>query len=182
MKSALAKKAAAVPAESGAGSFGEVEQRIATTRKRLRGYPHERVTVARLITHVQKRQSERINVVLKRHDLNHVTYTALMMMYGSEAQTLTASQLSQATGEKPNNVTRICDELLAKGLIERYPDVEDRRRVVLKLTRKGEALVERFQPELWQLLDETYGDFDAEALRTLTRLLRRVLARLDGES
>jgi MarR family transcriptional repressor of emrRAB len=181
MKSVPTKKVAAIPVESGAGSFGEVEQRIATTRKRLRGYPHERVTVARLITHVQKRQSERINVVLKRHDLNHVTYTALMMMYGSEAQTLTASQLSQATGEKPNNLTRICDELLAKGLIDRYPGIEDRRKVVLKLTRKGEALVERFQPELWQLLGETYGVFDASELRTLTRLLRKMLSQLDRD-
>ncbi|GAC1620092.1 MAG: hypothetical protein NVS9B10_01450 [Nevskia sp.] len=182
MKKAAAKKPAAPAAASAQGGFGEVERRIATTRKRLRGYPHERVTVARLITHVQKRQSELINVVLKRHDLNYVTYTALMMMYGSDEQTLTASQLSQATGEKPNNITRICDELLGQGLIERYPGVEDRRRVVLRLTRKGAALVERFQPELWQMLERTFAAFEGTELRALTGLLRKMLARLDGDA
>lgn len=163
-------------------SFSAVERRIATTRKRLRGYPHERVTVARLVTHLQKRQHELCNVVLKRHDLNYVTYTALMMMYGSADQSCSASELSQATGEKPANVTRICDELLHKGLIERYPSADDRRRVMLRLTRRGERLVEQFQPEIWPVLDRIFGGFDASELRALTQLLRRTLARIDGDA
>jgi MarR family transcriptional repressor of emrRAB len=176
MSDVLAKDS---PAEEPGDSFSEVERRIAVTRRRLRGYPHEWATLARLITHVQKRQNDLSNAVLKRFDLNYVTYTALMMMYGAEDQTTTPSELSATTGEKPTNVTRICDELLHQGLIERYPSIDDRRRVVLKLTRKGERLVEQFQPELWKVLERVYGGFGSGDLRQLTALLRRTLQRLD---
>lgn len=160
-------------------SFHEVEQRIAITRKRLRGYPHEQVMLARLVAHVQKRQTDLCNLALKAHDLNMVTYTALMMLYGSPNQTLTPSELSQATGEKPTNVTRVCDELLARGLIERSAGTEDRRKVVLRLSAVGEALVKQFQPGIWQALEQLYGGFDAEQTQALTALLRQVLVRLD---
>lgn len=160
-------------------SFHEVEQRITVTRKRLRGYPHQQVMLARLVAHVQKRQSDLCNLALKAYDLNMVTYTALMMLYGSPNQTLTPSELSQATGEKPTNVTRVCDELLAKGLIERSAGTEDRRKVVLRLSAAGEQLVKRFQPDIWQTLERLYGGFTDSQTQELTALLRQVLARLD---
>ncbi|MDR3415040.1 MAG: MarR family transcriptional regulator [Nevskia sp.] len=166
--------------DGGSGSFAEVERYIEVTRQRLPGYPHERVKLARLVTHVQKRQSDLSNAVLKRHGLNYVKYTALMMMYGTPGRTLTPSTLSEGTGEKPANITRICDELLQQGLIERHPSAEDRRRVDLHLTREGERLIEKLQPELWQVWDEIYGCFNAAELRQLTRLLRKPLARLDA--
>jgi len=159
-------------------SFSDVEHRIEVTKRRLPGYPLEHARLARLITHIQKRQTELCNVVLKPYELNYVTYTALMMMYGSEEQTLTPSELSNATGEKPTNVTRICDELLHKGLIERYPSTSDRRRVVLCLTAKGERQIEQFQPKIWQALDQLYGELGKTELRQVTGLLRRSLAHL----
>jgi MarR family transcriptional repressor of emrRAB len=170
------------PPEDRQDSFSEVDKRIEGTRRRLRGYPQEQVRLARLIIHVQKRQNELTNLVLKRYDLNYVTYTALMMMYGADDQTTTPSELSGATGEKPTNITRICDELLDKGLIERYPSTEDRRRVVLRLTRKGERLVEQFQPELWDTLERIFGGFNGGEMRQLSGLLRAMLARLDQDA
>lgn len=159
-------------------SFSDVEQRIEITRQRLPGYPLEHARLARLITHIQKCQTELCNAVLKPYELNYVTYTALMMMYGSADQTSTPSELSHATGEKPTNVTRICDELLHKGLIERYPSTSDRRRVVLRLTGQGEQLVEQFQPKIWQALNRVYGELSQAELQQVTSLLRRPLAGL----
>ncbi|MBV8062620.1 MAG: MarR family transcriptional regulator [Nevskia sp.] len=170
------------PPEQQPDSFSEVDKRIELTRRRLRGYPQEQVRLARLIIHVQKRQSDQINLILKRYGLNYVTYTALMMMYGSDDQTTTPSELSGVTGEKPTNITRICDELVEQGLIERYPSTDDRRRVVLRLTRKGERLVEQFQPDLWQALQRIFGGLGAAQTRQLTGLLRAVLARLDQDA
>lgn len=170
------------PPEDWQDSFSEVDKRIEVTRRRLRGYPQEQVRLVRLISHVHKRQNDQVNLILKRYELNYVTYTALMMMYGSEDQTTTPSELSGATGEKPTNVTRICDELLEKGLIERYPSTSDRRRVVLCLTRKGQRLVEQFQPDLWRALERVYGGLGPAETRQLTGLLRAVLARLDQDA
>jgi MarR family transcriptional repressor of emrRAB len=166
-------------ANAGEDSFSEIEQRIQVTRRRLPGYPLEHARLARLITHIQKLQTDICNVVLKPYGLNYVTYTALMMMYGSPDQTLTPSELSHATGEKPTNVTRICDELLHKGLIERYPSTDDRRRVVLRLSGRGERLVEQFQPKIWLALKRLYGGLSKSELQQAAGLLRRPLARLD---
>ena len=160
-------------------SFSEVEHRIEVTRQRLPGYPLDHARLARLITHIQKLQTELCNAVLKPFELNYVTYTALMMMYGSDDQTSTPSELSSATGEKPTNVTRICDELLHKGLIERYPSIADRRRVVLRLTAQGERLVEQYQPKIWEALDRLYGGLSKAELQQVTSLLRRPLVGLD---
>jgi MarR family transcriptional regulator, negative regulator of the multidrug operon emrRAB len=168
------------PDEVRGDSFSEVERRIEVTRRRLPGYPLEHARLARLITHIQKLQAELCNAALKPYELNYVTYTALMMLYGSEQQTLTPSELSNATGEKPTNVTRICDELLQKGLIERYPSTADRRRVVLRLSGKGERLVGQFQPKIWQTLDRLYSGYSKAELQQITALLRRPLARLDS--
>lgn len=44
-------------------------------------------------------------------------------------------------GVHASNATRICDRLVAAGLIARREDPVDRRYVVLELTRKGEELV-----------------------------------------
>lgn len=44
-------------------------------------------------------------------------------------------------GVHASNATRICDRLVAAGLIERREDPIDRRYVVLDLTKKGEELV-----------------------------------------
>lgn len=160
-------------------SFHDVEQRIAQTRKRLRGYPHEQVMLARLIAHVHKRQTDLCNAALKAHALNMVTYTALMMLFGAPNQTLTPSELSQTTGEKPTNITRICDELLARGLIERSAGTADRRKVVLRLSAAGDALVRQVQPDIWQTLEQIYGGFDAGQTTALTALLRQTLQQLD---
>jgi len=165
-----------MPPDLHGNSFNEVEHRIEVTRRRLPGYPLDHARLARLITHIQKLQTELCNAALKPFALNFVTSTALMMMYGSEDQTSTPSELSSATGEKPTNVTRICDELLHKGLIERYPSTSDRRRVVLRLTAQGEHLVEQYQPKIWEAMDQLYSKLSKAELQQVTSLLRRTLA------
>jgi DNA-binding MarR family transcriptional regulator len=44
---------------------------------------------------------------------------------------------------KPYVVTRLCDQLLEKTLINRAPSGEDRRKISVSITPKGEHLVEK---------------------------------------
>jgi DNA-binding MarR family transcriptional regulator len=46
-------------------------------------------------------------------------------------------------GVHPSNATRLCDRLVRAGLLDRRPLQDDRRQVVLTLTRRGEDLVDR---------------------------------------
>lgn len=159
--------------------FGITEARIAAVAARMPGYPAQLVTLMRLTVHLHKRMQDRYNAALKPFGLNYVTYNALMMVYGGDEQRLRVSQLVAASGEKPANITRICDELVGKRLLRRAPDTVDRRAVVLALTAAGTRLIEQVLPQMWQLLDGFYAPFGARERKTLEGLLRAQLAALE---
>ncbi|MFT4046043.1 MAG: MarR family winged helix-turn-helix transcriptional regulator [Solimonas sp.] len=152
---------------------------LSGAKTRLPALPYERMLAARLMTHAHKQSQQLSNEVLKAHDLNYVSYSTLMVLYGASADGIGARELSEATGERPTNLTRVCDELVARKLLQREPGVDDRRRVTLRLTRSGEKLAERVQPEIWKVVDRLYGGFSSQELRQLQRLLGKLL-RADG--
>jgi MarR family transcriptional repressor of emrRAB len=163
-------------------SFKAVERRIAVTCERLPDFPHRRATLTRLIAHLQKRVQDSSNAALKRYQLNYVSYNTLMMMYGADEFTINPSELSAATGEKPANCTRICDELEERGLIRRHAALDDRRRVELTLTAQGRKLVERLQPAMWELLDALFAGFTDDELGQLTAQLKKTLVNVEQTS
>jgi MarR family transcriptional repressor of emrRAB len=163
-----------------ADSFSAVEARIAVTRRRLPQFPARYATLIRLTRHITKRSQEMSNLVLKPFGLNMGSYNTLMMLYGTENNRLNASELADATGEKRTNITRICDELVERGLIARVAGVEDRRSVVVSLTRAGERLVENLQPVMSATLERFYGGFSVADMSQLQSLLRRQLAGIEA--
>src|SRR5690606_25747593 len=119
--------------------------------------------------------------VLKKHGLTNVSFTALMVLYGSENETQRASDLGEACSEKPANMTRICNELEQQGLIKRRSGVEDRRSVTISLTAAGRKRVEQLSPEHWAILRRTYEGIVDRDLRQHEESLKRQLANLEAE-
>ncbi|WP_051278379.1 MarR family winged helix-turn-helix transcriptional regulator [Solimonas flava] len=152
-----------------------IERALAGAQTRLPELPYEHMLAARLMAQAHKHAQRLSNAVLKAHDLNYVSYSVLMVLYGAGGAGISARELSDATGEKPTNLTRVCDELCARKLLSRAPDAEDRRRVMLRLTRSGEKLAERVQPEIWNVVARLYGDFSTAELRQLQGLLGKLL-------
>jgi MarR family transcriptional repressor of emrRAB len=152
-----------------------IERALSGAKQRLPALPYERMLTARLMTHAHKHSQQLSNEVLKAHDLNYVSYATLMVLYGAGADGIGARELSEATGEKPTNLTRVCDELHARKLLQREPGVDDRRRVMLRLTRSGEKLAERVQPEIWTVVERLYKGFTTAELRQLQGLLGKLL-------
>jgi MarR family transcriptional repressor of emrRAB len=105
----------------------------------------------------------------------------MMMLYANAATGAFASQLSEAAGETRANMTRICDELARKGLLRRRTGTSDRRRVVLEITRKGIALIERLLPKMWSELDLGMRALSAKEKLDLERLLKKLAAALDAK-
>lgn len=149
-------------------------------RKRIPEYPSELATLGSLIIHIKKRQNDLCNAVLKAYELNFVEYNALMVLYLSQSDAVTASELGTATGEKPANITRICDSLLRQKLIERSRHAVDRRSVVVRLTSKAARLLDELQPTLWVTMLNIYGSLSRKEVRRVTDLLRRPLAALES--
>ena len=163
------------PAAKLAKSFAPADARLALTAKRFPAFDRETVTLARLTNFVAKGLANNANQALKRHGLNHTGYAVMVMLYGSIDQTLTPSQLVDATHEKSANITRICDDLLRQGLISREVDSVDRRKVQVRLTTAGEKRITEVLPDVVAVTRNNFALLDTAERLQLDYLLRKVI-------
>jgi MarR family transcriptional regulator, negative regulator of the multidrug operon emrRAB len=103
------------------------------------------------------------------------------MLYAQPENGINPSDLSDASGETRTNMTRICDELVRKGLIRRRASKEDRRRIVLEMTKKGVAFIEKLLPQVWSGVGRVTDALSASEKNTLERLLKKLLVAFETE-
>lgn len=82
---------------------------------------------------------------------------------------LTSGALASQLGVTLPTVTSVVDRLVARGLVERRDDPEDRRRVILAIAPDGQALVERVQQGRRARLAAAVEAIDDEARTALLR-------------
>ena len=159
--------------------FEPTERRLRNIQARVPDFPYEPILLVRLNHHLQKRLRDRTNAALKPHELADTGYIVLAILYGSPDETSTASGLSEACHEKPANLTRVCDDLAARGLIERGTRAGDRRSVTITLTAQGRALLEEVLPEVSTKLSCAFSGFSKAEMAQFTGFLARALGNLD---
>jgi MarR family transcriptional repressor of emrRAB len=112
---------------------------------------------------------------LNRHlapfGVSNVCYFTMVMLHSTPRNLANPSELCRVTGETRGNMTRICDELVEKGLIQRITNAEDRRRVDLSLTDDGIALLRQIVPTLRKDIAVVYKAFSEDEKSTLVSLL-----------
>lgn len=77
-------------------------------------------------------------------------------------------------------MTHRLDRLEEEGLVERLRDPEDRRGLLVGLTPKGHALIDRLLPDLIAVLGGLPAVLNGRDRRQLSDLLRRTLAMIEG--
>src|SRR5450830_1704405 len=161
-------------------SFEATRKRLKSIHGRIPEFPEELMRLLRMTYHIQKRMKDVSNAALRKYELVDASYVVLAVLYGSENETSTASTLGEACMEKPANLTRVCNDLEAQGLITRGNRPGDRRCVVISLTDAGGELTEKVMPEVWQRTTRAYDGFTAEDIRLLESLFLRQLENLDN--
>lgn len=86
---------------------------------------------------------------------------------GSLSPTAIADRLIITTA----SITSLLDTLQRRGLVERSPDVYDRRRVVVTITAEGRRVIRRLLPEMLALQDEVAAALSPGDRAELVRLL-----------
>ena len=129
--------------------FAPTNKRLHTIHARMPGFPLEPMRMMRLTYHLQKSLRDHTNAALKPHQLADASYMVLAVLFGSDGETASASELGEACFEKPANLTRVCDDLQSRGLIARGERPGDRRAVMLTLTRQGRTLIEQALPDVY---------------------------------
>jgi MarR family transcriptional repressor of emrRAB len=126
--------------------------------------------------------AERLGRLLEPHGLPPLGYITMMALHSRAGNLTNPSELSDATGETRGNMTRICDDLVDKGLMRRVPNAEDRRRVDLSLTDTGTTLLDTLAPPLRRDANDFYRrSFSSTEKATLQQLLTQFSTALASE-
>jgi DNA-binding MarR family transcriptional regulator len=90
----------------------------------------------------------------------------------------TASALAEAERIQPQSITRVVADLEHRGLVERMPDTTDRRRIPLRISDAGRALMveDRRQRDEWLAIamSNTLTAAERDILLVAARLIDRL--------
>lgn len=110
---------------------------------------------------------------LKNFGLTHEQYNVLRILKGKAPEEMCVKDIAGRMIEKSSNVPRIIDRLVAKKLVKRATDPEDKRHTVMSLTPAGLNILELSTKKINQLFDELILLDDASAGK-LNQLLEKV--------
>lgn len=127
---------------------------------------------------VTERLSSHLNESLKEYGINENLWFAMMAVYVSPNSEILPSQLSDLMDLTRTSATRLSDEMVNNGWVERHINQKDRRQIVLKLTPAGEAFIQQVWPNISNKNDEAWEDFTTEDYEKLEYLLTKLLKRL----
>jgi len=117
---------------------------------------------------------QRLNALLREHDLTFPRYEALMILFLSRRGALPLGKVGERLQVHATSVTNIVDGLERSGLVERLPDASDRRLTLAQLTQKGRATAEAATAALNEahFCTEPLRRSDLEVITAALRLLR----------
>lgn len=156
-------------------SFEATKKRLKNIHGRMPEFPEDLMRLLRMTYHIQKRMKDLSNAALRKYDLVDASYMVLAVLYGSDNETSTATTLGEACMEKPANLTRVCNDLEAQGLIARGNRPGDRRCVMITLTDAGRSLIEQVLPEVWSATTRAYDGYSTDDIKQLESLFKRQL-------
>jgi DNA-binding MarR family transcriptional regulator len=89
----------------------------------------------------------------------------------AEAGPSSQNQLGRLTAMDVATIKGVIDRLTARGLTETGPDPRDGRRLLVTLTRAGQALVEKLSPSALHVTEETLAPLTAKERDVFVALL-----------
>jgi DNA-binding MarR family transcriptional regulator len=104
----------------------------------------------------------------------------VVMMHLRDGLAPNAKDLCVQLRHDSGAVTRILDQLEARGLLARERSLDDRREVKLQLTDSGHKMVESLIPMVVEKLNAVLSDFSSAEVTEMTRLLNKFIAGLNA--
>ena len=105
----------------------------------------------------------------------HLTSSQLRALFALDGKdAVPAGQLARAADLNPATITAMLDSLARNGIIERHPDPDDRRVILVSLTEAGQDLMAERRERWFALWHEHLGDLSPEELDFAVDVIRRV--------
>lgn len=135
-------------------------------------------TLAELVTAVAGRLRSAWREGLAPYGLSPHQGRALLVV--ALAPGLRPTDLAARLRIAPRSVTEVVDGLVDAGLLERTPDPQDRRAVLLSLTAQGHDLVAAIRASRQQVAGTLFDSLSAADREQLRRILTRLVPEREG--
>lgn len=125
-----------------------------------------------LLRCAQKRASALFAAELGDKHLTPAQYLAITRLYN--VKRASQNQLGRMTAMDPATIQGVVQRLMGRGLLERKPDGNDRRRVLLRLTDAGRTAVEEIKERVGTINDRILQPLSRNERDQFIRLLKRL--------
>lgn len=116
---------------------------------------------------------------LESHGLSTGRFMVLMVLTVRSDEGMAPSEIAERARVTRATVTGLIDGLEGEGYVERAPWMQDRRRVLVRLTPSGRALMEELLPTHLGRINQVMQGLTPAELQELRRLAARIAARTE---
>ena len=114
------------------------------------------------------------------HSREGLTNAQFQLLFGlREGKLMSGGELACVAGLSPATTTQMLEALEAAGLVVRERSLEDRRKVMTKLTERGQALVEERHARFTRMWQESLAGFSDDELATAGAVMEKVTELFD---
>lgn len=159
--------------------FGLMETDLQNLKQRMPDLPVSGILMCRVLLHIGREMATKFEQQIRPFGLTEAEFRVLTSLFAASDGAAHPSDLCARVSQSPANMSRISDALVARGLITRVSSVQDRRRMVLRITEEGEEFVRQLLPKLHEPLRRMLQDFPETEQRQLAAQLMRLGAELD---
>jgi MarR family transcriptional repressor of emrRAB len=160
--------------------FEQLAANIGRMQARLPDLPQSCVLLSRLFLHLGRGMSNMLDQQIKPFGLAEPEFRVLATLFSQPGSAAHPGELCLRTSQSAANMSRISDSLVARHLITRDSSVEDRRKMVLRMTDSGDQLVRDLLPKMFAPLRELFADSSEPERQQLIEQLKLLCSRLDA--
>jgi MarR family transcriptional regulator, negative regulator of the multidrug operon emrRAB len=167
---------------SQASLLDKLEDNLRSMAQRVPDLPFTEILLCRLVMHAGREMAAGLEQKIRPFGLSEPEFRVLATLFSQPEGTAHPSDLCSRASQSPANMSRISDELVSRDLITRVLSVHDRRRMVLRITERGEELVRQLFPGMFQSLRRMMSDFPEAEQRQMIAQFKRLCATMDQQA
>jgi len=160
-------------------TLDKLEANLRALSKRLPDVPFNEILLCRLLLQIGRDVAATLEQKIRPFGLAEAEFRVLTTLFSQPEGVAHPGELCTRAGQSPANMSRICDELVKRELITRVLSAQDRRRMVLRITEQGEALVRELLPKMFTPLRGMLAEFPEAEQRALIAQVKRLHENLE---
>lgn len=143
------------------------------------GMPMQGTTMVRILRIAQYGLGGFFEPVFRALDLTENSFHVLCLLMSSESGSASPSELAEMVGTSRANMTRILEELVEDGWVERTVAARDGRRHVISITGAGRRKVRDTVPRIAEPIERAFSNLSSQEMALLEKLLGKLIVSFD---